>query len=303
MLNLKNMLINKYIYFNGKFVLEEKAIFNIKNVGFLYGDGLFETMASYNGNIFGFDLHIERLFSSLNELRYNICFSKDFIKEKTIELLKRNGLLNSNAYLKIIVYRENYKEKFKFDFWSKPNLIIIARKLIPYPEEFYKNGIKIIQSSIKRTCYNNVIYRHKLLNYFENIYAKNEAYMQSADDALFVTKDKVVLECTSSNIFMVKNDIIYTPPITLNILPGITRKVIIDICKKNKIRVIQRKLHYYNLLEADEIFLTNSIAQILPVKGIDNHFINSNKNMPGEITATLIKEYKKLTLLEEGSKV
>ncbi len=291
---------NYFIYFNGRYYKDYTAILDINNVGFLYGDGLFETLRSYKGNIFAFDLHLNRLLSSLIELKYNTSnLTKEFIKLETEKLIFKNNLQKEDAYIKIIVFRNGYKEKFKFDFVSKPNLVIIVKNFYPYIEQLYFEGFKIIQSSIKRVPYNNNLYRHKTLNYFENIYAKNEAYSLSANEALFLTKDKVVLECCTSNIFYVKNGAVFTPQLTLNILPGITREIVIDLCKRNKINVYQRKIHYYNLIEADEVFITNSLIEIMPVKSIDKYLIKTNK-IPGNITSFLIKKYKEFVSSTTG---
>ena len=212
------------------------------------------------------------------------------MKYHTTELLKKNNLENEESYIKIIVTRPHYKEKFKFDFYSSPNIIIIAKKLKPPDKKNYSDGLSIISSSIKREPYNNIVYRHKLLNYFENIYAKNEAYFQAADEAFFMTKDKLVLECASSNIFIVKNNRILTPPLTQNILPGITRRIVIDICKLNNIFISERKIHYFDLIKADEVFITNAIAGIVPVKSVNLHYISKDL-IPGPLTNKVLKFY------------
>lgn len=286
-------MINK-IFINGRFINSDKAAIKVNDAGFLYGDGLYETVRSYKGDIFYFDSHLDRLFWSLSQLRYGLVPDKKYIKESTEELLEKNGLKNSDAYIKIIVTRNNYKEKFKFDYYSiKPSLIIIAKKLVNYPDTYYQNGIRVIKSSIQRLALGNILYRYKLLNYFENIYAKNEAYANNAQDAFFMTRDKIVLECTSANIFIVKNQKIYTPPLSLNILPGITRKIVFDISSKNNISISQKKIHYFNLFEADEIFLTSSIMEIVPVNCVDLHPMNKLQ-IPGKITKILMEEYRKI---------
>ena len=173
---------------------------------------------------------------------------------------------------------------------SKSNLIIIAGKLIPYPDEYYKNGINALSSTIRRNSLGNDLYRYKLINYFENIFAKNEAYMQEAQEAIFLTKDRIILEGSTSNIFFVKNKVIYTPPITQNILPGITRNTVIDLCNKSYMKVSQRKIHYRDIIYADEIFLTSSLMEIMPVRKFDKYKIG--EQIPGSITSELMLLYK-----------
>jgi len=290
-----------YIYVNDKYVPAEKAAVHAYDAGFLYGDGLFETLRAYRtGGIFAFDLHLDRFFSSMYLLKYNPYFDRDFLKERTEGLLKKNGLGRSDAYIKIIVTRARYRNRFEFDFWCRPNLIIIAKKFTPYPVKFYNTGIKIVNSSIKRNPVGNELYRHKLLNYFENIYAKNEAYAAGGQEAFFSARDRSVLECASSNIFTVRDNRVFTPTLTQNILPGVTRKLVIDICKDRKINFSERRLHYYNLVEADEIFITSSLMEIMPVKEVDGHAIGCGK-VPGPVTDLVSMEYKKLTSLIDST--
>ena len=279
-------------YINGKYIDAKRAAVNIFSPGFLYGDGVFETLKSSSGRVISFDAHLDRLFSSLRELKYGHSFDREYIKSATLKLITKNRLQDSDAAIKIIVSRRNYIDKFRFDFWAGPDLVITAKKLLNYHRDLYKKGLKIISSSIRRNPAGNFLYRHKLLNYFENIYAKNEAYAAGADEALFITRDKTVLECASSNIFLVKNGRIITPALTQNILPGITRQNVINICKKNNINISQKKVHYFEMREADEIFITNSISDIMPVKMVDFREI-AKCNVPGRVTELVSVLYKK----------
>lgn len=285
--------MSNFTYINGKYLKAPQAALALDNTGFLYGDGLFETLKAANGNVIKFDEHIARLFSSMKELRYNPCFDRELIKSETIKLIEKNKLTDTESVIKIIIARSTYIEKFKFDFLSKPDLIITAKKIKTFDESLYKSGIKIINASIKRNPSGNILYKHKTLNYFENIYCRNEAYAAGADEAFFTTKDRHVLECTSSNIFTVKNNKIFTPPLTQNILPGITRNAVIDICKKNCIFVSERKIHYYNLLEADEVFVTNSLIGLMPVKKIDCYNLKEG-TVPGPVTQILSALYSEI---------
>ena len=279
-----------YAFFNGKLIKKDKIRISINDPGFLYGDGIFETIRAYNGFIFKLDEHLQRLFSSSRILRHNIDFDKNYLVEALDKLVARNKLKKCNAYIKIIITRGNYKDRLKFDYSSKSNLIIIASKLIPYPDEYYKNGIKVISSSIRRNALGNDLYRYKLINYFENIFAKNEAYFQGAQEAIFLTKDRIILEGSISNVFFVKKEVIHTPPITQNILPGITRDIVIDLCNKNNLKVSQRNIHYHDIIVADEIFLTSSIMEIMPVREFDKYKIG--ERIPGSITSGLMLLYK-----------
>ncbi len=283
--------MSEFVYINGKYIRSGSAAVSINNAGFLYGDGLFETFRSYSGKIPTVDLHLERLFVSLNILRYNVYFSAEDIKNAIRILLERNNLLKNDAYIKVIVTRNPYTDRFRFDFWGRPTLIIMVKKLKGYPPSFYETGIRLKSSSIKRNALGNELYGYKSLSYFENIYAKNEAYDNEAHEAVFLTKDRIILEGASSNIFIVKDKMILTPSSSHNILPGITRKIVIDLCKQHKIRCSERKLHYYNVIEADEMFITNSIIEIMPVCKFDTYRIGDGI-IPGPVTGRISKLYR-----------
>lgn len=279
----------KYVFVSGKLVIESKAKVPVRDRGFLYGDGLFETLRSYGGYTFMLDAHLERLFFSLKILKYNLPFDKEYIKDALRRTIDKNNLQKRDAYIKIIVTRGIHSGELHFNGEYKPNLVIIADSLTPYPEVDYTKGINITTSSIRRPVMGSPLYCHKLLNYFENIFAKNEAHYNEAQEAVFLTRDHLVLEGASSNIFFVKRNIVYTPPLTQNILPGITREVVIRICRENGIEVKQKKVHYRDIINADEIFKTSSIAGIVPVKKIDR-FVLAIK-VPGNITLKLMKLY------------
>jgi len=271
-----------YIFINGRFVIEQKARISVKDRGFLYGDGLYETLRGYKGNLFMLDAHIKRLFHSLKVLKYSIPFDEEYLKGAVSRTVRKNNLIRCDAYIKIIVTRGIYNGEFHFSSICRPNLIIIAEKVKPYPQEDYIEGVDIISSSIRRPSVGRSLYSHKLLNYFENIFAKDEAHSSSAQEAVFLTVDHLVLEGASSNIFFVKRGTVYTPPVTQNILPGVTREVVINICRENMIKVRERKIHYRDIINADEIFKTSSVAGIVPVKKIDWFVIG--RKIPGNIT-------------------
>ncbi|MCG2789217.1 MAG: aminotransferase class IV, partial [Actinomycetia bacterium] len=186
-------------FINGKFISSSNAKISLDDAGFLYGDGIFETLRGYKGKPFKLDEHIARLLSSLKQLRYNPHFDKTYIKTAVRRLLSKNRLSQTGAYIKIIVTRNRYGQRFHYDLQIKPNLIIIAKKLDPYPDDYYKNGIKIATSDLKRSAIGGSLYKFKLLNYFENIYVRNEAYSKQSLEGIFLTRDRLILEGSMSN--------------------------------------------------------------------------------------------------------
>ncbi len=287
--------MGQFIFVNGRYRRSRAASIPVNDAGFLYGDGLYETFKSHNGYIFSIGMHVGRLFASMQALGYNPDFSAKDVIKSVYGLLRVNRLDKCQAYIKIIVTRNSYENRFHFSYKIRPSLLIIANKLKPYPEIFYEKGIAVFSSSIKRNAAGNELHRHKLLSYFENIYAKNEAYANQAQEAIFLTRDKVVLEGASSNIFAVKANKVFTTPLSQDILPGITRKTVLELCREHKIPYCEKRLHYYNFLEADEVFITSSIMGIMPVSKIDCYNINEG-SAPGIITGVLSGFYRDLYL-------
>jgi branched-chain amino acid aminotransferase len=279
-----------HVFINGRLVTGPKARISVKDRGFLYGDGLYETLRGFKGNLFMLDAHIKRLFHSLKVLKYRVTFDSKYLRDAVISTVKKNNLTKCDSYIKIIVTRGIYNGDLHFSGSCNPNLIIIAEKLKSYSAEDYIEGINIITSSIKRQPLGLSLYSHKLINYFENIFAKDEAHKRNAEEAVFLTRDRLVLEGASSNIFMVKRGSVLTPPLTQNILPGVTREVVLDICRENMIKIREKKIHYRDIINADEVFKTSSVAGVVPVRKIDWFVIG--KKLPGNITLRIMELYK-----------
>jgi len=288
----------EYTYINGKLFSSDRAKIPVADRGFAFGDGVFETLRSYRGDIFMFSRHLERLFASLRALRFNYKFNKDHIREAVEKTLKKNRLLKSDAYIKIMVTRGEHRGDLGFTGKYNASIIIITKKIQVPPPVFYSRGVNLISSTIKRISVRNPVYTHKLMNYFENLYAKNEALSKNAYEAFFLTADKLVLEGAVTNIFLVRGRTVYTPSLSHNILHGVTRSVLIDLCRENDIKIREKKIHYRDLIDATEVFLTNSVIEILPVKKIDIHSVRGS--VPGDITSRLINLYR-LAVLKNTS--
>ena len=279
-----------HVYINGRFYTSAKAKISIEDRGFLYGDGVFDTMRSYKGKVFMIYMHLERLFHSLKVLKFNPDFDQRVVIDALYKTIDKSGLSKKDAYIKVMVTRGKHSGPLHFSRDGNCSLVIIAKKLKPYPGEYYADGTDIISSSLKRQDLGEQVYGHKLMNYFENLYEKDRAYSQGAFESVFLTRDKLVLEGTTTNIFMVKRSTVYTPPLTQNILGGITRKVILQLCRANRVRTWEKKIHYRDLINAHEVFLTNSVAGIVPVKKVDVHEIG--RTIPGDITSRLSGLYR-----------
>jgi len=277
-------------YLNKKLIPLHKANIPILDRGFLYGDGVFETMRSYNGTVFRPEKHTARLFKSLEALGIRPNVSKREIEKKVYSLLKKNRL-SGDAYIKIIMTRGRANGLLlPRPRKSRPTIVIYALAYKAPSRAVYEKGIRV---SIFRTeCSRNYrITKHKTLNYLPNVLWRYEAKRKGSTDAILINADGLVMEATSSNIFLIRGKKIYTPSLRCGILPGITREEVILLAEKAlKIKVRQIFMKEKILYGADEIFLTNSLAEIVPVAKVNRHTVGSGA--PGAATKRLMEAYR-----------
>jgi len=282
------------IYLNGKLVEKEEARISVFDHGLLYGDGVFEGIRSYNGLVFKLREHIERLYESAHTIMLKIPLTKDQLIKATIETLKANRL--RDAYIRLVVTRGEGDLGLDPRKCKNPTVFIIADKIELYPERYYKQGLEIITVPTQRNIPEAVNPQIKSLNYLNNILAKIEATASGVEEAIMLNAQGYVTECTGDNIFIVKRQILITPPPYLGILRGITRGTVIDLAKKLAMEVKEDVLTRHDLFNADECFLTGTAAEIIPVVKIDSRIIGNGK--PGKVTLRLMREFKKLTKTE-----
>ena len=275
------------VYIDGEFVPESEAKISVFDHGFLYGDGVFEGIRAYRGVVFKLKEHIDRLYDSARFLRIEIPMSKEELMEKILETVRRNGL--SDCYIRVVVTRGVGDLGLDPRKCGKPSIIIIARPMAPL---LGKRAASLIISSVRRDGVDATSHQAKSLNYLNNILAKLEAINAGADDAVMLDSRGFISEATGENIFIVKNERIMTPPPTSGILSGITRGCIIELARNLGYEVVERELTPFDLITADEVFLTGTAAEIVPVESVNGEKIG--ERVPGPITERLIKEFEKL---------
>ncbi|MCD6260683.1 MAG: branched-chain-amino-acid transaminase [Thaumarchaeota archaeon] len=275
------------VYINGELVPESEAKISVFDHGFLYGDGVFEGIRAYKGVVFKLREHIERLYDSAKFLRIEIPMSKEDLMEAILETVRRNGL--SDCYIRVVVTRGVGDLGLDPRKCSKPSIIIIARPMAPL---LGKRAVSLIISSVRRDGVDATNHQAKSLNYLNNILAKLEAINAGADDAVMLDSRGFVSEATGENIFIVKDGRIMTPPPTSGILSGITRDCVIELARSLGYEVVERELTPFELLTADEVFLTGTAAEIVPVESVNGRKIG--EKIPGPITERLIREFEKL---------
>jgi len=283
------------VYLNGKFVDRDKAYVSIFDHGLLYGDGVFEGIRSYSGLVFRLKGHIDRLYRSASAIQLVIPMKKDALMKAVVATLKKNKL--KDAYIRLVVTRG------PGDLGLDPRkcrhgrgIFIIADKVALYPERYYREGLHIITAKTRRNLPQALNPRIKSLNYLNNILAKLEATKSGVEEALMLTHDGYVAECTGDNIFIVSKKTLITSPTKIGALEGITRDAVISIAKKRKIIFREKKFKLNEVYKADECFLTGSAAEIVPVVRIDKKTIGRGK--PGKLTLELRDEFRKLTKID-----
>lgn len=276
----------RIVYLNGNFCEEEKAFLPVCDRGFLYGDGIFETMRLYDGVPFLFEEHIQRLLKSARELKIQTDLDPAKIADIVKTLAEKNSLLN--GVVRITLTRGDHAGNL--DLTQTGNATVLA-SIRQIPSSFETNSsppLKVI--TVRGYGNREKTARHKTLSYLPYIWARDEAKSEGADDAIIISEMGEVLEATTANIFLVKGAQLFTPPLESGILPGITRKAIIEICATYGIKISETAITVDDLKDAEEIFLTNSVIEILPVKSIDamNLFISRM-----ETTKILTEAYRK----------
>lgn len=282
------------IYLNGKWVKKEDARISVFDHGLLYGDGVFEGIRSYNCLVFKLGDHIDRLYASAQAISLKIPLAKPQMQKAVLDTLKANKL--KDAYIRLVVTRGEGDLGLDPRNCARPTIFIIADKIALYPQEFYKKGLTIVTVATRRNIPEALNPQIKSLSYLNNILGKIEAVNAGVPEAIMLAQNGYVTECTGDNIFMIKNKVLMTPPVSVGILNGITRSCVLRLAPKAGLRAQECMLTRFDLFNADEMFLTGTAAEIIPVVKMDSRFIADGK--VGPATLKLTGEFRKLTQKE-----
>lgn len=265
------------ILLNGKILSANHANITPINEGLMYGYGLFETIKVYKSKIFFLEEHLNRLILGCKILNMSIDINKDTIEKYCIELIRENNLMDGGIRLTCIKEYESY------------NLLMTTRENV-YTEEKYCKGFKVGFASTKRNPH-SLLVGVKSNNYLENILALNTSKEKGFDECIFLNVKDKISEGAISNLFFVKDNEVFTPSKECGLLQGIIRKKVIDIIKKIGLNITEGEFDKKTLYDADEIFLTNSLMNIMPVSQIESTKFNIDKY---SIVHQLIAELNKL---------
>ncbi len=279
------------IYIDGKFLPESEAKISVFDHGLLYGDGVFEGIRFYNGRVFRLEEHLDRLWDSARSICLEIPVTSQEMTDALLETIRQNDL--HEGYIRLIVTRGVGNLGLNPTQCKKPSVIIIAATIALYPREVYENGLTVVTCATRRTNPSALNPAVKSLNYLNNVMARIEANLAGADEALMLNDAGNVAECTADNVFIIKRDQIFTPPISAGALRGITRSVVFEIAAELDLNVSETELTRHDVFIADECFLTGTAAELIPVIKADGRTIGTGK--PGPITARMIERFRELT--------
>jgi len=275
------------IYMNGQLVPERAAKVSVFDHGLLYGDGVFEGIRSYNGRVFMLEAHIDRLYRSAKAIDLTIPLSREGLTRAVVRTCKANRTLN--GYIRLIVTRGVGSLGLNPYTCKTPQVIIISGAIQLYPPKLYEEGLSIITVGTLRNHTEAVNPKIKSLNYLNNILAKIEAINAGCMEAIMLNPQGFVAEATGDNVFAVRGKVLITPPPWCGTLDGITRNVVMQLASDRGFEAVEDVLTRYDLYTADEVFLTGTAAEVIPVVKIDRRTIGSGK--PGAVTRQLAQAF------------
>ncbi|MCE5170264.1 branched-chain-amino-acid transaminase [Paenibacillus profundus] len=290
--------MKQWIYLDGEFVTKENAKVSVYDHGFLYGDGIFEGIRIYGGNIFKCKEHLERLYDSAKSIMLNIPLPIEEMQDVLLETIRKNEL--QDGYIRLIVSRGPGNLGLDPLRCPKASVIIIVEQLAIYSEEAYRNGLRTVSVAERRNIPDALNPKIKSLNYLNNILVKIKANLADVGEAIMLNAQGYVTEGSGDNIFLVKKGVVYTPPCYLGALEGITRGAIMELCQKLGLTLKEEPFSLHDIYVADEVFFTGTAAEVIAVREVDGRIIGSGQ--AGPVTLSLLENFRKI-VTEDGVKV
>lgn len=279
-----------YVWIDGKMYARDDAKISVWDHGLLYGDGCFEGIRVYKGKIFKAKAHMHRIYRNAERLGMKMPWNADQTIALMRECISANGL--SDGYIRLLFTRGVGTLGLDPRKCPTPSLICIADQIVLYPAELYAEGMKVVIAKRPKTptiCLDPTL---KSLNYLNNILAKVEAIEAGCLEAIMLSVDGYVGECTGDNLFIVKNGEVFTSPLEVGMLDGVTRAFVTnELSKKTGIRCTEKKFKVPELLDADEIFLTGTAAEIIAVTQVDKKKISNGE---GPVTKKLRAAFREI---------
>ena len=279
------------VYINGRFFKKEEAVISVYDHGFLYGDGVFEGIRVYGGKVFKLTEHVDRLFESAQAIWLEIPMSRKACADAIGQTVAKSGF--KDAYVRAVVSRGAGSLGLDPRKTKDPQVIIIVDTISIYPQEMYEKGMELVTASTMRNHPAALNPRIKSLNYLNNIMAKIEGSFVGCVEVLMFNHKGEVVECMGDNIFIVKNKVLFTPSPDAGILDGVTRRLVMELAKTSGYTMNESTLTRHDVYVADEVFLTGTAAELIPVTKIDGRVIGEGK--PGRVFLDLRSRFQEMT--------
>jgi len=277
---------------NGRLLDQAHAVISVFDHGFLYGEGIYEVLRTYEGVPFLFDRHMRRLRASASMIRLDVPFSDADIARRFTETMAAAGLGDAGheAYLRLLVTRGIGEISYDPGACPEPSVVIIAKPHVDAPASAYTDGVMVSLVGILRNhpgSVNPIIKSNNLLN---NALGSQEAFRKGAFEGVMRNYRGEIAECTTANIFIVKDGVAYTPPLEAGLLAGITREFLFEVAAEVGVPMREHVMLDADLLGADEAFLTSTTRELVPIVRVDEHVIGNGR--PGAITTDLLEAFR-----------
>lgn len=262
-----------YVYLNGEFVDSREAKVSVFDQGFLYGDGIFESFRSIGDRLYQFDQHYARLLQSAEALCYPVLYSQAELEKILLELRQRNGL--DNAYYRITITRGRGEIGFQRELTNDLTCLIIGREFSGFDKCHYQQGIALRVAQIRRNAPEAINPKIKSISNLNSLLGKLEAKTAGAFEVIMLNNKDQICEGASSNIFWTRDQWVFTPGASTGLLEGVTRSTIIRLCEeKLNLRVVSGEFKLQDLKFSDEVFITSTSLEVMPVVKVDDFTIN-----------------------------
>ena len=276
---------------NGRISGDRDAVISVFDHGFLYGEGIYETMRTYHGRVFLYDRHLRRLRNSARMIVLDIPFTDEQLAGQIRDTMAAASLNGAEAYIRVLVTRGIGDLTYDPEATPRPSIIIIVKPHIDPPPEAYERGVRAVIVDVVRNHPDTVNPMIKSNNLMNSALAMQQAIRRGGFEGIMRNYRGELSECTTSNLFIVRNGAALTPPLTSGLLPGITREFLFDVGKDVGVDVREQVLHDEDLFGADEAFLTSTTREAIPIVTVDDKTIGNGK--PGPVTKTLLEGFRR----------
>jgi branched-chain amino acid aminotransferase len=281
---------------NGRISSDRDAVISVFDHGFLYGEGVYETMRTYHGRPFLYDRHMRRLRNSARMILLDVPFTDGDLASQIRDTMAAASLNGAEAYIRVLLTRGVGELTYDPQATPSPSLVIIVKPQVDPPAEVYENGVRTVIVDIVRNHPQTVNPMIKSNNLMNSALAAQEAIRKGGFEGIMRNYRGEITECTTANLFIVRNGAALTPPLASGLLPGITREFLFEIGKDVGVEMREHVLRDDDLFAADEAFLTSTTREAVPIVKIDDRTIGSGK--PGPVTKKLLDGFRRRALAD-----